>query len=378
MQNIKATKEYFLKAVSSVINGTALENLPPDVNDRDLYYLAKKNSVQAILYYANEKNNFASEEVKSVLEKSYRTSIIREMNQKAMIESLRRKFTNAEISFMLLKGSHLKALYPSEEMRFMVDTDILVHERDIEKAKKIILNEGLELKMNNGKDLVFIKKPFLTVELHKSLFVEDYYMFDYFKSVWERAEKASEYEYKMSENDLYIYTLAHLAEHYTSGGSCFRPMIDIYLLNRKCSEKLNSEYIYSELEKLKILDFSKNIEKLGRCIFDGEEKNETVDLVEKFVVLGPPVQNASEAKNANRSKASRILSSAFPKYKTMVLLYPILKKLPFLLPFMWLIRIVTHLAKKDTKAKLESITSVDNSDYERLKRIYEKSGIEKF
>ena len=98
--------------------------------------------------------------------------------------------------------------------------------------------------MNNGKDIVLVKKPFLTIELHKMLFVEDYFMHDYFSSVWDRVEKSSDFEYKMPINDLYVYTLAHLAEHYLEAGSCFRPLMDLYLMEKA------GEALAEEVEKL--------------------------------------------------------------------------------------------------------------------------------
>ena len=94
------------------------------------------------------------------------------------------------------------------------------------------------------------KKPFLSVELHNTLFVEDYYMYDYFLSVWDKAQKISEHEFTMTDSDMYIYTMAHLAEHFTTGGACFRPTMDIYLMREKMSETLDFSYIEKEFQRV--------------------------------------------------------------------------------------------------------------------------------
>ena len=62
------------------------------------------------------------------------------------------------------------------------------------------------------------------------LFIESDSRHDYFTDVWKRAVKCGEHEYKMTDNDLYIYVMAHLAEHYKDGGACFRPTMDILCL----------------------------------------------------------------------------------------------------------------------------------------------------
>ena len=258
MSDLAQAKEYFLNCVSAVINSGEIPAMPEDVDEKTVFSLAVRNSAQALLYFANEESRIFSDELTLKLKKSYQAAMLREMSQQAEIEKIRKEFAENGISFMLLKGSHLKALYPKPEMRFMVDMDVLVRKADVEKAREILISHGLRQSMNNGKDIVLLKEPFLTVELHNTLFMEDYYMYDYFLGVWDRAEKVSDFEYKMSDADLYIYSLAHLAEHYTTAGACFRPTMDIYLMNKKVSV-LNTqearEYISAELEKLELNSF---------------------------------------------------------------------------------------------------------------------------
>lgn len=140
------------------------------------------------------------------LKKSFQAGVLRDAAQTQMLSILREQLNDAGIDFLLLKGAHLKALYPAPELRFMVDMDILVREQDQPRAKDILLANGFTLDFDNGKDIVFLKKPFLTVELHRTLFPEEYRMYPYFLSVWERAEFVGNHEYKMTDNDLYVYT----------------------------------------------------------------------------------------------------------------------------------------------------------------------------
>lgn len=376
MSELIATKEYLLKAVGAVINSREIPQIPEDINRDLLIELVVKNSLQAIGYIAFAKQDF---KYNDRLEKSYRTVVAREISQQAETDRIRKDFSENGIDFMFLKGSHLKKLYPSPELRFMSDTDVLVRLKDVEKAKKILLSHGFEQKMDNGKDVVFTKKPFLTVELHNTLFVEGYYMYDYFLSVWDKAQKISGHEYTMTDSDMYIYTMAHLAEHFTTGGACFRPTMDIYLMREKMSETLDFSYIEKELQQLSLEEFAKKIEAVSKQMLSECEKDPSLEITENFIVLGPPVKNTGVANldGEKHSKAQSIFGSLFPSLKHMRLRFPVLKKAPILLPFLWLVRLFELMFNKKARGKLAKIKAADRKDIEIMEKIYRESGIKK-
>lgn len=374
------TKEYFLNLVSAVIKQETVPDVPEGVNLSLLCKIGAVNTVQSILYQAfSSKRDLLSQEDFLKLEKAYKLSVIRQLTQQEELRILRSIFEEKGIDFMLLKGTHLKELYPSAELRFMVDMDILVNEKDLNAGKEILLSRGFQLDFDNGKDIVFIKKPFLTVELHRSLFPDDYFMYDYFKGSLERAERLSGRELKMNNEDLYVYTLAHLAEHYTSAGSCFRPMMDLYLMEEKFAF-LDFSYINKQFAEIGISEFAGNIRRLAKCMFENEPKDETLEMMENYIVLGPPVKNAAEASamaNTGKTKSQRLFETAFPSLSHMKLKYPVLKKLPFLLPVFWIVRITSFIFSKDKKIaeKREEVVSIDKSSVDIMSEIFEKSGL---
>lgn len=375
MSEIMQTKEYFLKAVSATLREADFD-LPQDADFKKLYGVAKRNAVGSILYHSMREK--ADEEIYGKLLKEYKLSAVRNSEQEREIELIRKDFTKNRIDFMLLKGTHLKSLYPSPDLRFMVDMDILVHEKDTEKAYSIIESHGLTKKMESDKDFVFIKAPFLTVEVHKSLFHPSNPFYSHFLSAFEKAVKISENEYKMADNDLYVYTLAHLCEHYLEAGSCFRPCMDLYLIEKECS--LDFDYIEKEFEALGIAEFAEKIRRLTKCMFEGAPSDETLKLIENYIVFGAPVKNAEEAARSaltNTKKSKRIISILFPKLRHMKHRYSILNRLPFLLPFFWIIRIVALVFSKDKRInkKKNNIINADKKSADIMSEIFEKSGL---
>ncbi len=380
MQNAMTTKKYFLQLVSSSIQGLPLPACPNDVDGDDVYKLAVRNAVIGILYIAVQDGKVTlSQENYDKLQKTYMSILAREASQQEEIEYIRKSFERESIDFMFLKGTHLKSLYPLAQMRFMVDMDILVRDESMQKGGELIRARGFIQEMNNGKDIVLVKKPFLTIELHKMLFVEGYFMHDYFTNVWKRTVKSTENEYKMSNNDLYVYTLAHLCEHYLEAGSCFRPLMDLFLMEKQYKD-LDFDYINEQFKELGIDEFALKIKQLCDCVFNNGEHNDDLIMMENYIVFGAPVKNADEvAKNiySQKSKSKRMIETLLPNLKYMKLKYSILEKCPFLLPIFWFVRIFEYvfLKKKSIDEKKQKIANVDEKSKEIMREIFEKSGL---
>ena len=148
------------------------------------------------------------------------------------------------------------------------------------------------------------------------------------------------------------------------------------------SYDLDWQYINEEFKKLNIADFADNIRRLCTYMFEGGKGDETLDMMESYIVLGPPVKNASSAaQNVQHaeSKAARMLRTLLPGFRHMKNRYPVLSKLPFLLPFMWLVRIIQFAFKKDSSTEFEKkkdrIVNTSKEDSEIMKDIFIKSGI---
>ena len=350
-------KSFMLKTVGAVLAGETPPQPPQDLPFDLVCRLASRNTVQGFLYSAHpDGGDFLPADLYQKLKKSYQTAAFRDIQQEEMRAVLRQRFQEAQIDFMFLKGAHLKALYPAPELRFMVDMDTLVRTEDIARAKEILLSLGFQLKTDNGKDIIFLKPPFLTVELHRSLFQEENAMYAYFADVWARAQKGENAcEYEMTGNDLYVYTLAHLAEHYLEAGSCFRPLMDLYLLETKRKDTLDFDYIRAQFSALGIEKFAENIRRLAKAMFAGAPYDDTLTMMENYIVLGPPVKDAAAAAiaaSSSSSRAARMLKSAFPPYKNMVQRYPVLKKTPILLPFLWIWRLLSYAFTRRTRSGL--------------------------
>ena len=379
MPKIMEAKADLLAVVRAALHGTAAPDANTFSDFSAVCRLARRNCVQSMVYLAlkSQKDALPAEDF-ARLGKSFQAAVLRETAQQSFLCALREKFDAAGIDFMLLKGTHVKALYPAAEMRFMVDMDVLVREADVERAQEILLGCGLSLHLDNGKDIIYMRKPFLTVELHRALFQKEDDLYPHFLDVWERAVPLGAHEYKMSDEELYIYTLAHLAEHYTTAGSCFRPVMDLYLLEQKTA--LDFSALDARFREMGLDAFAEKVRALYHAMFDGAPKGETLLLMENYILLGPPVQHADAAAAAARthkSKPRRLLAAAFPRLSHMRLKYPVLKKAPFLLPVFWVVRLLQYAFTKDKSIarKREALMNADEKSAAVMEKIFKASGL---
>ncbi|MBQ3413161.1 MAG: nucleotidyltransferase family protein [Oscillospiraceae bacterium] len=154
---------------------------------------------------------------------------------------------------MPLKGSVLKDLYPIYGMRQMSDNDILIDSFREAEVKKVMEDLGFEaVSYGKGNHDVYHKQPVSNIEIHTSLFVPSHNkaIYEYYRSVEEKLMPKEGFERKFSDEDFYIYMIAHEYKHYTNSGTGIRSLLDVYVFLRKHEDDLDKNYIDSELKKL--------------------------------------------------------------------------------------------------------------------------------
>ena len=126
--------------------------------------------------------------------------------------------------------------------------------------------------------------------------------------------------------------------------------------------------------------FEKNIKRIAYQWF-GEEKIEDFDEVEKFILKGVSVNNNVNYHLGQRNgKLSYALGLFFPEFKVMKEKYPILQKVPVLLPVSWIMRILKDVFSKETtvKMRLDTIKLIQETNQENvedIQKVYKKLGI---
>lgn len=286
------------------------------------------------------------------------------MHSEAQTEVVQRictAFDAAKIDYMLLKGCNMKSLYPQPELRLMADADILIRMDQYDRIRPILLELGLQEDRESDHELIWSNSA-LQLELHKRLIPSgnrDY--FRYFGDGWKLANIRSGSQHSMTPEDEYIYLFTHFAKHYRDGGIGCRHAVDLWVYRK--ATHLNETYIAAELEKLHLLEFEQNIRRMLAVWFDNAEPDEKTRFITNVVfesgswgqhlnhVLAATVRESKDAKSLLAARVKRLWHLAFLPYWQMKQKYPVLVRVPVLLPVFWGMRIVDILVF--TKGKMQ-------------------------
>ena len=265
------------------------------------------------------------------------------------LERIYNAFEENGIDYMPLKGCKMKALYPKPELRNMVDADILIRTEQYDKIRSVMQS----LQFTEGEETVHElvwKSDALYLELHKHLipsYNRDFY--GYFGEGWARAKLLRGTQYTMTPEDEFIFLFTHFAKHYRDGGIGCRHVVDLWVYLRSHPE-LDLDYIQTELKKLQLLDFYRNIRRLISTWFEDQESDSRTDFLTEFIfasgsfgqienrVLSRAVRDANHSVLGFSGKLLYLWQTAFPGIKILREKYTILKKHPYMLPLVWLIR----------------------------------------
>lgn len=312
----------------------------------------------------------------------YKT-VCTDMHQMDMVGKLTKAFEKEHIDYMPLKGILLKPLYPQSEMRAMGDADILIKLEQYPKIKEILESYDFTFKYESDHELVW-KNPYLFLELHKRVMTtynKDFYK--YFDTGWSLAQKVSgtNSRYEFKPEDFYIYIFVHFTKHYRISGIGIKHILDLWIYNKSYPE-MDKEYILNILKQLKLLEFHQNIVDVLNVWFNGAVSNDKTTLITNVIfssgqygtsemaMINIALRDSKTKGSVNELKVKKILKTVFLPYSNMKNKYPILQKLPFLLPGMWGWRWVEVLIFKRKKIgkyadnlKIVNKSSVDEHQY---------------
>ena len=257
----------------------------------------------------------------------------------------------AGIRFLPLKGIVMKDFYPRYGMREMSDNDILCDSAKMPEVREIMESLGFSCETyGEWHHDTYHKPPSLCFEMHHSFCSEDSIpvLYGYYENVFDRAERKNGCEYALSDEDFYIWLLAHLYMHFSNRGSGLRPLLDIYVYLQMHSV-LDFNYIGRELEKIRIARFEQRCRDLALRLFGfrklGDEDKEMLLLFLNSPLYGTVSQGEYnkltrrlDGKDTKSAKAKYIFDRVFLRGDDLKENYPFFAEHKWLLPALYVYR----------------------------------------
>lgn len=363
MQNNAICAEYCISVIRAVMQEHPVPPMPDGLMIEEIFAFSKKHSMEALIFHGvSELDVDETSEVYAYWQNRAQMLLTQSMVQLANRDELFAVMEEAGVDLLPVKGCWLKEAYPDIDYRQMSDLDMLIRREDRSKVKEILLGMGYAEESGEVASYHdgYEKKPYMAIEMHLQLLASDDPHEPYYRDVWSRAQRVEGYThlYRLSPEDEYIYYFLHLKKHLDEAGCGIRLILDSVVF-RQAYPQMDRVYLENEFDRLGISGLVGQIERLSDCWFVTGEAlpQELTKLGEEILTAG----NYGTLETAFHSRIERFrekykhpalaifmywCSRFFRPMSEMKNDYPILEKLPVLLPVFWGYRIAKKIVTK--------------------------------
>lgn len=387
-------QQFIFLLLDSALNQTVWNQIPEDLDWRYIYTLCKYHKIDNLVSYALDYAGAAIQaqipaNVRQAFFSARERGMAREATQYFSLEEIQQKFEEHHIRNIPLKGAQLKAYYPSPDMRFLTDLDILCHKKDAEKILQLMEELGYTMDHSGGHHDVYVREPFMTVEIHWICSTDNPAMNQLFDSVWERCTPWEEYAYSygMPWEDYYVYMVGHMAKHLKYGGIGTRMLLDFSVFEKFLQESCDWNYIDKHLEEAKLLRFAQTMTLFLQKCFRGESLSEQEQILLEYLwdsgAYGTMenhtgvrfLKDGGSKTSILKSRVLLYIRILFPTLEGMQQNYSYLKKYPFLLPVVWLERLVKKALFENKKSRKILKDAGDTKNLKKMDMVCRAAGL---
>jgi hypothetical protein len=325
-------------------------DLLEQIND-DLLYLVYKFAIEQDVAYivgsALTRLGVLSGDLRTAFFNEQLGSVYRDEQFRHDTENVSVLFSAQEIKHIMLKGAVIKGMYPKSEMRTSCDIDILINEDDLEKALNILYDNGYTYVSKTKHDVMLMTPAQSYIELHYTLNEYEFEADNILKNAWDYTQKKTEYEYEFIPHFFVFYQISHIARHMYTGGCGIRAFLDLKIIFDRM--EFDKEALKCLLEKASLAKFFDTTMRLVNLWFgNSEDISDELKEYEMYILksgIYGNLTNKLSVINEKRGNRNHVKSVLFPPYRVMAEKYSVLNKMPYLLPFMYLIRGVQAVFK---------------------------------
>ena len=341
----------------------ALEKIKPNILP-SVFRLAKRQDLAHIVAAFVLDNGIDVEDsFKEQLRKERFASIYRCEQMRHALAEISATLEAEGVDYIPLKGAVLRSYYPYESMRTSCDIDVLIRKSDLKRAVNALKVRGYTQTGSFFHDVWLYSPGGVHLELHFSICENMEKLDAVLNNAWQYASHTEKRRYEFSKEFFVYSTYAHMSYHFLGGGCGMRSLADIWIMEHKMGAH------YSEarglLEKAGIYKFASEMSALAnKCFGDGDHEplsDPLFDFIASGGTYGSVESNMAVQKTRSKSPFVYLIRRLFLPYPDMCIAHPILKKLPFLLPFFWLVRWFKALFFGNKKRFVKELSAANNT-----------------
>lgn len=348
------TENYIICLIRCLMWDQPVPPVPQDLPCRQLLDFSRRHSIEALVLrglHCLDRNGQIDAQWQTRIDIALAKSIVQLQERDDVIAAL----TAAGIDVLPIKGCWLKELYPDINDRQMSDLDMLIHPKDALPAGKLLKKLGWQQSEVCYHHTTYKKPPYTALELHTSMLPDIDEHRHYYDNVWDKAQKQAPGLYRLKPEDEYIYYFLHLNKHLNEGGTGLRSVLDSLIYQRSFPE-MDKAYVNSELDRLGLGTLRQQVEVLCRCWFEsGEPVPEELQPMARAICDCGSLASLESRTRKRMEKLGRkypnpiirFFAYSLPRFfrplSEMRRRYPILDKLPVLLPVFWVVRLISMM-----------------------------------
>ena len=359
-------RQKYLELIGVIRHVLSDEPLPSPLHWDDVIGLATSHRLLGFVYRAAVGNDKVPAQVLEQVEAAYFAAVGAQVRRDHYTEELFTALKEREIPYMPVKGYCLREMYPERNWRMAQDVDVFVAGEAREAIADILAPLGFHREAGDTADIYTLDR--VEIRIHTEIPEEDV-----MKAAGETLLDSLVTEdgilYRFTPAAQYAALLSRMHRSFGSGeGIGIRSVLDLYMCRAHLSAcELSAVHDFCAARG--IGQFAAAMEGLSDVWFgDGESTNDLMLLGSYIASTGTVVgiADAQEVKKTGR------LRRVFPRYASMKRKYPVLKYLPFLLPFFWVGR---WLSLPFSKKAAESVTATEERREKMLARVREIMGL---
>lgn len=406
--------QYLMHLLGAASKGISAEPPKQKLEWNRVFELSQEQMINPLVGYALKKSpstGCPEEEANKIIADSF-SAAVTECGRRGLVISLLEEMEENGIYAFVVKGFSVSSVYASPETRISADTDICISPEDEEKTTEFLKNRGFEIqpRWRNGHHFKALHPHMGLLEVHIRLYdeiVEDVWFdeIDVNSLICQQHQRIITPDgayYTLGDTDQLIFMVLHMIKHFISCGMSLRMMTDVALFVSANKDVIDSERLWNVMKKLKYdvllsavihatiiyCGFSaEDFAGLGE--YDPDKVEALLDDLEKGGWLG---KNSYETRQESWQEYSRRLISKrksrfsywlymfrwqngfgfetfFPSVKSLVKNYPCLDKSPWLLPFVWIHRLLFRSFEKGRKTKEKIVFNEHRISEESKKRV---------
>lgn len=359
-------RQKYLELIGVIRHVLAEEPLPSHLHWDDVIGLAAAHRLLGFVYRSAVGNDAVPAEVLERVEAAYFAAVGAQVRRDHYATELFAALKEREIPYMPIKGYCLREMYPERNWRMAQDVDIFVAGEARETIGDILTPLGFHRETGDTSDTYTLDR--VEIRIHTEIPEEDV-----MKAEGETLRDSLVTEdgilYRFTPAAQYAALLSRMHRSFGSGdGIGIRSVLDLYMCRAHLSESELSA-VHDFCGARGIGQFVTAMEALADVWFgDGESTNDLMLLGSYIASFGTVVGIA----DAQETKRTGRLRRMFPRYASMKRKYPVLKYLPFLLPFFWVGR---WFLLPFSKKAAESVTATEERREKMLARVREILGL---